>query len=88
MGTISLLKWNANEIVYLVLQGQQPVVEVDGGHRDPIILAVISHSELQERQKLILTFIEALEIWEFKGQEGPLVIQINGRKLTYHGRRR
>ena len=47
-GPISLMRSNMNGIVYLVRQGQQEVVEEDGGGRHSIILAAISHSEPQK----------------------------------------
>ena len=46
---MSPAKRNANEMTYLVCQGQQEVVEEDGSDRNPIILVVIARNESQER---------------------------------------
>ena len=47
-GLISLMRSNADNIVYLIRQGQQEVVEEDGGGRHGKILAKIPHSESQK----------------------------------------
>ena len=48
-GPISLVRSNTNGIVYLIRQGQQEVVEEDGGDRKAIILAAILHSTSRKR---------------------------------------
>ena len=71
-GTISPAKNNNSYVAYLIRQGQQVVIEDDGGDRHLIILVAIPYSELQNRRKSVITFIEALAIWKNKCQERPL----------------
>lgn len=60
---MSPTKCNTNDVAYLVRQGQQEVVEEDGGDGDYVILVVItSHQWSQRRRRLTLTSIEVLEI--------------------------
>ena len=61
-GTVSLAKGNANEMAYLVGQGQKEVIEEDGGDRNRIILIVIPHCQSQQRLKLTPTFSAVLRV--------------------------
>jgi len=58
----NLAKGNTNDTAYLVRQGQQEVVEEDGGGRNCVILAVIPQSASQKRVKFMLTSIEVLGV--------------------------
>ena len=40
-----MVKRRANDVAYLVRQGQKEVIEEDGGSRNYIILVVISRSQ-------------------------------------------
>ena len=55
-----MVKGSANDVAYLVRQGQQEVIEEDGGSRGYIILVVISRSQEQEWYKPMPTFLEVL----------------------------
>lgn len=70
-----MVKGSANDVAYLVRQGQQEVIEEDGGSRGYIILVVISRSQEQEWYKPMPTFLEVL---------GGIGVQ-RSRKST-HGR--
>ena len=48
-GTINLGKRNTDEMAYLVRQGQEVIVEEDGGCRNQIILVAIARSQSQEQ---------------------------------------
>jgi hypothetical protein len=48
-GTMNPAKGNADGMAYLVLQGQEEVVEEDGSYRNWIILVTIFHSQSQNR---------------------------------------
>ena len=71
-GIISPAETNNSYVAYFIGQGQQVVVEEDGGDRHHIILVAIPYSELQNRRKSVVTFIETLGIWKNKRQERPL----------------
>ena len=59
---ISLAKGNTGNMTYLVRQGQQEVIEEDGGDRNYVVLVVVFCSGLQRRQKMALTSIAVLGI--------------------------
>jgi hypothetical protein len=46
---INVARGNTDSVTYLVRQGQQEVIEEDGGGRNRIILASIAHSRSQKR---------------------------------------
>jgi hypothetical protein len=46
---MSAANGNTNDMAYFVRQGQQEVIEEDGGGRNRIILASIVHSQSQKR---------------------------------------
>ena len=51
---------NANDMTYLVRQGQEEVIEEDGGGRNCIILVTIGRSKSQKRCKSMPTCLAVL----------------------------
>ena len=76
---MNLAKRNANDMAYLVRQGQEVVVEEDGYGCHRIILVGIPHSQSQKRWRSILTLPVILGVSESVGQECSLM---NRRGLT------
>jgi len=83
---MSPVKYNTNEMAYLVRQGQQEVVEEDDGDCNYVILVVISHQWSQRRRRSMLTSIEVLEIVQRSGKK--LMNRVKGKGLTDHDRGR
>jgi hypothetical protein len=86
-GVINLAKNNASETAYLVRQGQQEVVEEDGGDRNYVILVVISltHGRKNDENRCS----PPLRIWKFRSPKvGKTAHEPEKRGLTDHGRGR
>jgi len=64
-------KRSANEVAYLVPQGQEEVIEEDGGGCNYIILMATARSQSEEQCKSMPTFLAVLGASKSKGRITP-----------------
>jgi len=83
---MSVAKRNANNVAYLVPQGQKEFIEEEGGDRNYMILVVIARSQPQKQWKLMPTFLTVLGIPQSKGRISLVTDGVRGSGLTNYWR--